>query len=498
MGRVRSAAVGALILLAQGCGSPRGLSGEEEAAREAGAGYAQPRLHRDLPALEDPVTTDDLLRHAFRANAALEAAWHRWQAALARVGIASSWEQPSLSFEYLTSSGEMRRWDRTTLALSQPVPLAGRRGIEARMALTEARAARHDFEHAKFDVQRRVLQAAAEYAYLGKAIAAAREEEALAALAAESLEARVAAGTAPAAAALAARQEVDAAQDRAAVLQAQAAALAGEMSALLGRDARLPLPYPTDEHVEMYRLTDAEILAHASRRNHEILHMAEEARVRQDALALARRAWVPELSIGYETMGDIEASLMGMLMLPLRAGRIRAGVRSTNASLDMARAALDAARDDVRGRTIAALSMARDAERQERLFRETLVPRAGEIVALARARYEAPAGAAAAAGMSPPPAGRAPASGGMGMSAGGATGGAVGGMPGAAGADPYREWIEARRGEIALRIGGDRAHMALAMAVAELEEILALDRGRWVDPPGGEEEGEGDDDDRDR
>ena len=64
------AACPAGALLMAGCLEPRGTREERALADQAKAAYASPRTERDLPALSEQVSVNDLLHHAFLARAA--------------------------------------------------------------------------------------------------------------------------------------------------------------------------------------------------------------------------------------------------------------------------------------------------------------------------------------------------------------------------------------------------------------------------------------------
>lgn len=431
------ALLAALGLLLAGCGEPRGFEEEGKVADQAKAAYASPRPERDLPELAEPVAVDDLLRHAFLANASLEADYHLWRQALERVAPASSWEQPQLGFKYLTSSGMMRAWDRTTLEVSQAIPLAGKRGLRADAALAEAVAARRRFENAKFMLQARVLSAAADYGYLGEAVAAQSENLRLLSYVAELAAARLKVGLGRQEDLLKAQVEVETAENALKMLQAQRPAQGAALNALLGREASLPLPFPAAETGEPVLIPDPDLIHLAAERNPELAAMAEEVRGRKDALAYARRAWVPDLTLGYEVMGDLSASVTGMLMLPLRAGRIRAAVREARAAMAEAEARRLGVGDDLKARIVIALAMLRDADRQTALYTEAILPKAEQALAASIAGY------------------------------------------GAAGGGDFLDVLDIQRTLLEIRLARAWAVAGRAKAMADLEAALGMDHGTW-------------------
>src|SRR5215471_16493549 len=94
------AAVGVLTL-AGGCVlTPNGAAEERARAREAGRVYQSPVERRELPAVPEPATWQDVLHRAFLANGDLEAKYFEWQAALARIDVAAAYPNSNLSLGY--------------------------------------------------------------------------------------------------------------------------------------------------------------------------------------------------------------------------------------------------------------------------------------------------------------------------------------------------------------------------------------------------------------
>ncbi len=431
----------AVGFLVAGCGEPGGMRAEREAADAARAAYARPRPERGLPPIGDPLTVDALLARAFAANAALEATYHRWRAALERVTQASALMNPDVSLEYLTSSGRMRTWDRTTLGVQQRIPTAGKRGLAADAALAEAIAARYAFEAEKFDLQMRVLSAAADYRFLAASIEAGRENLRFLGDLANLAETRQKVGRGRQQDYLKAVVERDAAGNELRMLEARRPAQAAVLNALLGRPPAEPLAVPQEEPAGAVPVADEAVLRLAAARNPELAGMAAEVRGRRDALSYARRLWIPDVTLGIEIMGDIESSVMGMLALPVQWPALRAAIREAESRLAETEALRLATSDALGARVVAALAEARDAERQIALFEEGILPVAEQTLAASIAGYR--------------------------------TGGAAAG--------DFLTVIDSQRTLLTVRLAAAGARAARARAMADLERILAVDRSRWAD-----------------
>lgn len=424
-----------------GCGEPAGTRAERGASDAAGSAYVKPRAERDLPPLGEPLTVDALLARAFLANASLEAAYYRWRAALERVPQASALMNPDVSFEYLTSSGQMRAWDRTTLGVQQRIPTAGKRGLAADAALAGAISARHAFEAEKFDLQMKVFSGAADYRFLAASIEAARENLRFLGDLVALAETRQKVGKGRQQDYLKALVERDAAENEMRVLEARRPVQAALLNALLGRGPAEPLSVPQEEPSGGIPVSDEAVLCLAAARNPELAGLAAEVRGRRDALSYARRLWIPDVTLGIEIMGDIESSVMGMLALPVQWPALRAAVREAEANLSEAEAKRLSASDNLGARVVAALAEARDAERQIALFEGAILPVAEQTLSVSIAGYR--------------------------------TGGEAAG--------DFLTVIDSQRTLLALRLAAAAARAARARATADLERILAVDRSCWGD-----------------
>src|SRR5262249_26434330 len=134
-----------------------------------GAPYEAPVEQRELPKLPSEPTWRDVLHRAFLANGQLEAAYYRWKAAMELVDAAGAWPNSDLSlgYSYAFSSERMNAFDRSTFTIgfdpSTTLAFPTKTAKAAEVALDQARTAGEQFRIAKFDLQKRVLFAWADY-----------------------------------------------------------------------------------------------------------------------------------------------------------------------------------------------------------------------------------------------------------------------------------------------------------------------------------------------
>src|SRR4051812_4669935 len=93
--------------------APPGTADERAQMQAAGRPYASAFDRRDLPELPLKPSWPQLLHRALLANGELEAAYHEWAAAVARIDQAGSYPNTplSLGFGYMFSAERMKSFD---------------------------------------------------------------------------------------------------------------------------------------------------------------------------------------------------------------------------------------------------------------------------------------------------------------------------------------------------------------------------------------------------
>ncbi|MFO0842271.1 MAG: TolC family protein [Gemmataceae bacterium] len=387
---VGEAAVAAVIA---GCSLTPAGTGEEQAKLAlAGAEYENTAASRDLPDLPARPTWRDLLLRAFLANGDLEKNYFDWKAALERVGVASAYPNTNLAlgYSYTFSRERMKSFDRMMFSaafdsmenLSSPAKVAQ----AGKAALAEAKATGERFRAAKFDLQRRVLVAWADYALLAEKVGLAQDELALSGGARESAAARVRAGGPQQdllKAEVAYRLAHNALHGREAALAAARAGLNG----LLAREPGAPLPPPDSPESRPVPPDDAKLLALGVEKNPELAELASRVQGRADALELARLQWLPDVNPSLAFTGGAAQAIAAAVVLPTTVGEIRGRIREAEAELRSAEAALRQLGRDRASAFVAAVVALRNAGREAALLERQLLPLAEQVVGVSKEAY---------------------------------------------------------------------------------------------------------------
>ena len=371
---------------------PSGTREERLRAAQAGVAWQRPAGERVLPALGERPDWRDLLRHAFLANGELEAAYHEWQAALARIDVAAAYPNTNLSldYEYLFSGGNLKAWDRSTLRLGidpmQNLSFPTKVLAKGKVALADAQAAGDRFRAVKLRVQRDVLTAWYDYALAAEQLRIARETASLASLGGDVALARAAAGDGQEAAleALTGQARAD---DAVHALEAAVVGARTRVNAAAGRASDAPLAAP-ELPAPRPLPDDPLVVAAGVRNNPELAALERERAGRTAAVSAARQEYIPDVNPFVGLEGSM-AQFAGLaLSLPARIAMIRGQIAESRAMASRADAMARQGERDRLADFLEALAMLRAAERRGALYESRIVPLTTQLVASARAAYE--------------------------------------------------------------------------------------------------------------
>jgi outer membrane protein, heavy metal efflux system len=361
-------------------------------------------LRADLP---EGAGLDAVLRHSMQHSPELQAAWHRWRAAVERVPQAQSLPDPQLGLgvvlDQVDRDGE---YMGERYSLSQMFPWFGTLRLKGDIALQDAEAAARRYEAERLALAERVTAAWFEYAWLHEAVASARENLDLLLRLESVARSLYRAGTVSQADVTRAQLELGRMDDRLRSLTDMLGPAAAELNAALGRPAHARLPHPVapsrqpvpplpehDDEDWLALATSASPTLAAAR------HLVERER---HAVELARKAYYPDFMLGLEYQRDGSARmammdgggadmLMGMISfnVPIRRARRDAGVSEARSRLAAAGQQAYAQETALERQLKGALFAYRDGARKLQLYGGTLLPKARQSLAATEAAYRA-------------------------------------------------------------------------------------------------------------
>lgn len=390
-------AIVTMLLIVTGCTvHPAGEAAERRSASESGRPYFGRFENRPIPPLPENPTPDDLARHAMLTNADLEQKYWEWRAAIEQIPQDGT-PETTLAINASTgiTRGRTALADTVLTAQNMPtmmIPWPAKLSVAARRALQNARAAGLRFRQAQFELRSKVLVAWDDYALGAELIRLEQANAQLLQTTAAVVEARNRAGAAGQQDLLKARNELDLSRNDLAALRAQLSIQRAALNALLGRapDATLPVPAALPEGRPV-GLSDAQVLALAARQNPQLAALARQIAGQKDGVEFARLQYYPDFAVGVSTdLAGITQTLAGMVSVPLlRHEALDAAIAQARANLRAVQAIRRQTGNDLNARIVMDIHTLRDADRQLDLLEHTVLPRARQVVPVARSAYEA-------------------------------------------------------------------------------------------------------------
>ncbi len=355
------------------------------------------------PAKAGPATLDEYLAVAARNNPGLEAAFHRWKAAVERVPQMRSLPDPRFDYAYFIREVETRVGpQKQRFSLSQMFPWFGKLQLRRDAAAEAAKAEAERYDMAKLDLFYRVKSAYSEYYYLARAMAVTEENVRLLRQVVNVAKTRYETAGAGYEDVVRAEIELGLLEDRLATERDLRGALSARLAAAMGKPSDEVLPWPTEPPETVPPASDEELARWVRERNPELRAYEFAAAGERARARLAQKSFFPDFTLGIDVIDTDEAINPGLvdsgkdpviarfsMSVPLWYGKHRAESREAEARY---RAALEA-RDERENTLMADLSFVlyhfRDAGRRMDLYRDTLLPMARGALEVARRSYSA-------------------------------------------------------------------------------------------------------------
>jgi outer membrane protein, heavy metal efflux system len=374
---------------------PPGELEERATAAQMGQPFEERiEVRRMIPLPANP-TSDQLVEYALLSNAELERHYWEWRSAIEQIpqdgtqtttlnvaaGTSITNGHPSLGSSTLTLTND----PQTDIKWPDKLDAA------AKQALENARATGRRFIRAEYDLRYKVLKAYYNYALNAELIRLEQSNQGLLRTIATVAETRNRAGRSGQRDVLKSSNEADLSGNDIANMRSQLPSQRAAINALLSRSADAPLPVPTKLPASrrvVYR--DRDLVEIAAKRNPELIALADEIRGRDEGIRLAQLQYVPDftLSLGTDLMG-VTQSLLAQATIPiLRYEALNAAIAQADAKLRASDAMRREIGNNLTAQVIADIKFIRDAERQLDLFDHTILPRARQVVNVARTAFE--------------------------------------------------------------------------------------------------------------
>ncbi len=385
----------------------------------------------------------EVTRAVLENNPAIKEAEHRWRAAIQRVRQANAWDDPRVAGEsrmHRFVDEPPNAFMDQTLSIEQLIPITGKNLVRGRIAAAEAFSAFEEARRAQLDV---IAKARATYFQLANAYDQLEiNSKNLTSLRqiADISRSRYEAGLESAANVLIAETDYSKLLEARRDLERNLSDAQSQLNTLMNRDAFAPLGPPAGATISEASLSVSRLHAITLAQRPEMQMARAKIDGEKSKLQLAHRAWIPDPALvvkgqryndAAEAVSELDAGVS--FTIPwVNPGKYSAGVREARASLAATEQGLEREQKEALRLLRDQLAKIETFHHHVELFRDKLVPQAGQAFEATQLSYES-------------------------------------------GKATFLDWISAQRNLRDIEAMG-REHLAhYQMAVAELEAVIGAD-----------------------
>ncbi len=347
----------------------------------------------------DPNSLEAYLRYAALNNAGLRAAYEAWQMELLAVVPAGTLADPQLEYSYFVNQTPMG--DRNRLRLMQMFPWFGVLEVRKDAAAAAAKAAHKRYEARHLELNRQVKQGFYEYVYLGQAIRIAEQNLELLKSFEQTAQVRyrTAAGGHPDI--LRAQIELAEMEQSLISLQQMRSPASAGLSAILNRPSKSLLPWPQRGEGDLATVNTDAVNQLLLASNPDLKALDFEAAAARSRVKLAEKRFYPDVSFGVEWM-DLDGGEMGenrdgrdplvalvAINLPIWTDSYRSQANQARSEVRKIQRQQEQKELDLSTEVSQVVFNLDDTRRKTILYRDTLVPKAREMVATSLEAYRA-------------------------------------------------------------------------------------------------------------
>ncbi len=378
------------VLALSGCATrPTPAEKAERAGRDAVAAAYRPSGEKPaLPPLTPDTAPADFLRFALLNNPAVEAAYYDWFGAVEKITPARSLPDPKLTFQ----ADIMSIITSLMPGLMVDLPGPGKLAAGAAMATAESETRYFAFEKAVLETAFALKKATYESAFIERKLALNRQTLSLLGDIEKLAQTRNASGQGTLQDVLRAQIEQERLRSEIANLEDSRQPLMERFKAALGLgpdQPTSPLPKTAFPSLPLDANADA-LLTEALAHNPGLQAMAAEIRLADAGIAMARKARIPDFSVGLEADVKMVPFLwrpQASMTLPIWKDKIAAEIAAAQAARSAAQARLSAEQIALAVEFAEKRYMVRESGRNLALIQERLLPRARQALDITKSAY---------------------------------------------------------------------------------------------------------------
>ncbi|MDO9555599.1 MAG: TolC family protein [Atribacterota bacterium] len=378
--------IGAIIIFLSGCATAPTRVEKEERAKVSQA----ERVYREkvnLPELSEESSLPEFIRYALLNNPKVEAAFYRWKEAVETIAVSRYLPNPQLSFEAEISSGGLEMLEPGLMFM---LPASGKIPLQAEAFSLEAKKYRHLFEDEILKAAFRLQEVVYQYWVLNEKIKSTQRVLKLIEDLEELSLANLTVGKVSLSDVLLLQIEKEEMSNRIADLKDSQKVLREQFRASLGIKPGEPVPQPPSDLVFTPEEFPEEQMWEIAQRRYPRLELMRTRIAESEVFVkMAYKEYSPDFALGLMKSFFSEMSLIKPLLslsLPWRK-KVASQIAASKAGLEGAKAELSVEELDLLVILAEASFRWRQADREFKLYKYNLLPKAEAILDLQRSSY---------------------------------------------------------------------------------------------------------------
>lgn len=342
----------------------------------------------------------DFVQYALLNSAQLKAAFYAWQRAVEDVDIQHSFADPQLSFKQYIKEVETRVGPQKQMyALSQTFPFPGKRMLRGDVATDRAREAYAAYQKTELRVIFEVKKTYYEYWYLTKALSVTEVNQDLLNRFEELIQSKFKAGVGNNQDLLKAQIEQGKNANELLRYREYLIPIEERLRAVANVPASYTFTYPDVLDHAIVPLDEEALRAMVQDRNPDLAQAGERVHASEKKVGLAKLNFFPDVTVGADYVnvengplspgdnGNDVVAVTVKVNVPLWIDKQVSVLEGARAESHAAKETKKQLERDILSRFSLLLFSLRDGERRIRLYRDALLPKAEQAVALAETGY---------------------------------------------------------------------------------------------------------------
>lgn len=352
-------------------------------------------------ALFDAVAIDEVLDYALRNNARVKAAFYQWQASAEGIYSKRALSDPEISFKTFVQEVETRVGPQKQMyGINQKIPFVGKLFTQGQMATDVARQKYQEYYKEKLTLAYEVKQAFFEYWYLYKSIKVTEENESLLRNLEEVVQSKFKSGLVKNQDLLKVQVELGTLANESIRLAEYQKPLVARLNALLNRDTNAAIGWPQDIDVRMLTINEEELFSVLHDNNPDLKRAHQRIKEAEKRVRLAKLEFLPDVSVGvdYTTVDNgplnvadngTDAVAVNLKMnVPWLYGKQKSALDQARAEHSAVQSEEEQVVRDIESKFAMVLFALRDSERQIKLYRDALLPKAEQSLKANETSYK--------------------------------------------------------------------------------------------------------------